>query len=190
MAAWPRPRWAGVVRLAQAALAIELLLTCPMRPERLCRLHLGQNVVRQGKGRGGRVYVRRPGAAPDGDREPVYQLSRQSGAILDHYVRRYLSRSTGSGYLFAAWRSTCPRHYGGFHPMVRSAIRMLLAADLNPTDLRFIAGVLHVDRSPDRTEVVSRLLGHRSTDYKRRAFSHITMPTNIAAYQRLVVGAR
>ena len=177
---------------AQTALAIELLIMCPMRPWSLRNIRIDRHLHEEMSPEGMRYHLEPPNLASQRVGGLRYELSPETAGILCEYLSRHHKHLTTppSPYLFVGWQGNKPRTYGGFHKAITDAIFSRLGLEMCPFDLRFLAGALHLRHHPGRIELVSRLLGHRSTQHTMKLYADVMTVPLMAKYQRMVVTAR
>lgn len=159
-------------RAALFAVAIEVLLHCPIRLANLVSLDLERHLVRSGHGRGARVHLRIEGEAVKNGEPIQFLLPPALVAMLDRYVALYRP-------VFADPRDRClfpapgggPRSAYAFSNALIDVVWREAGLRVTTHGFRHIAAKLHLDRYPGDYETVRRILGHRSIDTTTNAYT-------------------
>ena len=144
----------------QSALAIALLLNCPMRMENLAGLLLDAHIDRIGPNT---IHVVIDQGEVKNKKDLSYVLSPSVVALFDLYVTVYrplLISGSNSPALFISreGRQKTPAELGN---QITKLIRDTLALDVNPHLFRHLAGYLYLSVHPGQYEPVRQLLGHK-----------------------------
>jgi integrase len=155
------PRQAALA--VQTAVAIEILLTAPIRLGNLARLDLRRHVTLGQRGRARHVRLCIDGAEVKNGMRLDYELQGESAKLLRDYINQCLpALSDGSpGSLFPGAKGG-PKHVVTISGQITKAMHDHLGLAVNPHLFRHFAAKLYLDEHPGEFAVVSRLLGHRS----------------------------
>jgi integrase len=149
----------------QIAVAIEVLLMCPMRISNLAGLALDQHLTWERSGRKGLLHIAVPGSEVK-NREPIeYVLPKESGRLVSEYLERYRPSlcTEASEWLFPS-RSGEHKTATFLSSQIQSTIRKETGLVVNAHLFRHLGAKLFLSTHPGGYEVVRRVLGHRSTD--------------------------
>jgi integrase len=146
---------------AQIALAIELLLACPIRPENLIELRLGVHLLRPAGPRG-RIYITLDPGEVKNEQRIDFELPDALAAMLDVYLKRFrpLLAPTGDD-LFSA-KGGQRKAQSTLAQQIQETIDRRLGLQVTPQQFRHIAAKLHLHAEPGAIEQVRQLLGHKS----------------------------
>lgn len=144
----------------QSALAIALLLNCPMRMENLSGLLLDAHFDRVGSDT---IHVVIDRAEVKNKKDLTYQLSPSVVHLLDLYVATYrpllLGRSNSSAlFVSRNGRQKDPAQLGN---QITKLIRQETGLEVNPHLFRHLAGYLFLEAHPGHYEPVRQLLAHK-----------------------------
>lgn len=159
-------------RLALFAVAIELLLHCPIRLANLVALDLDRHLVRSGSGRRATVHLRIPPEAVKNREAIEFHLPAELVAMLDRYVARFRPAfaRAGAGWLFPNPQGG-KRDPQGFSAALKKLVRDETGLEVTTHGFRHIAAKLHLDRHPGEYETIRRILGHASIDTTTRNYT-------------------
>jgi hypothetical protein len=148
---------------ASLALAIEILLRCPMRLTTLTNLRLGHEIV--GLGRDKQLYTHfLIGGVRTKTGEPLRcKISPELCAVIDTVVTEYRAFIGGaaSEFLFASRDyDDRPRAATRLGTAMTEAFREHVGIELSPHLFRALAGKLILDENPGAIEEIRLLLGH------------------------------
>lgn len=144
----------------QSALAIALLLNCPMRMENLAGLLLDAHIDRTGPDT---IHIVIDRADVKNKQDLSYVLSPSVVGLFDLYLTVYrplLISGSNSPALFISreGRQKTPAELAN---QITKLIRDSLALDVNPHLFRHLAGYLYLSAHPGQYEPVRQLLGHK-----------------------------
>jgi integrase len=147
----------------QTALALAILLICPIRVKNLAALNLERHVRRSRPG-GGKVHLVIPAHEVKNRADLEFELSPDVVAILYRYIEVYRPRLADgpSPWLFPA-RSGGSKPPGPFGTQLSDAIKRATGLKVNVHLFRHLAAQLILQDSPGAYELVRLLLGHKST---------------------------
>jgi len=159
--------------LAQAALALEILIYMPIRVQNLARLEFDKHLfLRNGPGAvstldipAGEVKNRRP---IEFDIPP--HIARMLTEYRDHIVPRVMGRKPDR--LFVNPDGTA-KHPQTLSKLIRRIVRRYAGVDLSAHQLRHLAAKILLDDSPGAFELVKQLLGHENLKTTVNAYAGI-----------------
>lgn len=158
----PRPRDAAWI--ASLAIAIEILLYCPMRLTNLTNLRLGTEIVCIGTGKQRYTHFRIEGDLTKNQEPLLWKINARLSAMIDTVVTEYRGVIGGatSDYLFAGRdHDDRSRSASGLGTAITRAFREY-GIELNPHLFRALSGKLILDENIGAIEEVRQLLGHRT----------------------------
>lgn len=167
-------------RLARLAVALEILLICPMRQGNLRNLQLSRHFQRL-EPRGRRLTHIVVSGPETKNSEPIeWPIPPESARLIDRYVdcfRRHLADPTNS-YLLAG-EGDKPLGPVTFRTQLRETVEREVGVTIHPHLLRSFAAWLYLRANPGAYEDVRRVLGHRSI--KTTIAAYIAFETEVAA---------
>lgn len=154
------PKNAALAR--EDALALAILLVCPLRIKNLSELHAERDLQRPGKGQ---VFV---AIAEDQVKnvQPIeFELPPDVRKMLDTHLatRAPLLCPQGCRWLFPRRDGTGPVDTKSFSTRLSKRIRKELGLAMNPHLFRHLVAMIWLTDNPGAYEAARRLLGHRST---------------------------
>jgi integrase len=146
----------------QTALALAILLVCPLRVKNLAGLNLERHIRRSRPG-GNKVHLVIPAHEVKNKTDLELELPPDVVAILERYIERYRPRLVEgpNPWLFPARRGG-PKSPGPFGTQLSQAIRRATALVVNVHLFRHLAAQLILQANPGAYELVRLLLGHKS----------------------------
>ena len=162
----------NTARQAQIALAIELLLNCPIRVANLRALQLDRNILRPAGPRGPAFLCLEPGEVKNEQRID-FELPEQLHRMIDTYAERFLPLFGGTdGFLFVTGAGS-PRGYGTLAHQVSRTIRVRTGVVMTLHQFRHLAAKLFLEKHPGGYEALRQLLGHRSIQTTVRSYAGV-----------------
>lgn len=173
----------GLVR--EDALAIAILLTCPVRIRNVASIHLDQNLQRPGDGRAFLVF----GEAETKTSLPIeFELPPDVLRMVDRHLA---SRSpalcpAGTPWLFPRRDGADPVQPGELSTRISRRIRRETGLEMNAHLFRHFAVMLWLDASPGTYEAARQLLGHSAVSHTINMYSGLEGYAAIRAYADLI----
>jgi integrase len=159
-------------RQAQIALAIELLLNCPIRAANLRALQLDRHILRPAGPRGPAFLCLEP-AEVKNEQRIDFELPEQLHRMIDTYAERFLPLFGGTdGFLFVT-AAGMPKGYGTLAHQVCRTIRTRTGLVMTLHQFRHIAAKLFLEKHPGGYEALRQLLGHRSIQTTVRSYAGV-----------------
>jgi integrase len=157
---------------AQIALAIELLLNCPIRAENLRALQLNRHILRPAGSRGPAFLCLEP-AEVKNEQRIDFELPKDLKAMIDTYAERFLPFFGGTdGFLFVTGSGT-PKSYGALAHQVCRTIRDRTGLVMTLHQFRHLDAKLFLEAHPGGYEALRQLLGHRSIETTVRSYAGV-----------------
>jgi integrase len=146
----------------QTALALGILLVCPIRVKNLASLNLERHIRRSRPG-SGIVHMVIPAHEVKNRADLEFELPADVVAILDRYLEVYRPRLVDgpNPWLFPA-RSGASKPPGPFGTQLSQAIKRSTGLVVNVHLFRHLAAQLTLQANPGAYELVRLLLGHKS----------------------------
>ncbi len=167
------------------ALAIAILLMCPVRAKNLAEIHLDRNIQRPGDGRTFLVFE---DAEVKNARPIEFELPADLTRMLDRHLA---SRSPelcpkGTPWLFPRRDGRGPIHPNQLALRLARRIRRETGLEMNAHLFRHFAVMIWLDANPGGYEVARRLLGHSELSHTLNMYSGMEGRSAIKAFSDLV----
>ena len=162
---------------AQIAIAIDIMLIAPLRPQNICGLNWTRH-INEPDGPKGRLLLHIPAQETKTKRQDLtFDLPADLAQRLRWYRRHILPRLDGdpNGDLFVTRRGT-RKGQGTLTDQIIERIERHVGIHMTPHQFRHLAAKLYLDEHPEDFETVRALLGH--------AFAKTTLIYAGAANQR------
>lgn len=171
------------------AVAVAILLACPVRVGNLSRIHLERNLQRPG---GGRVFLVFEAEEVKNGRRIEFELPR---GVVDLIDRHLALRSPGLCPRGTPWlfpRRGGPGPIGASHlsTKVCRTIRRETGVTMNMHLFRHLAARLWLDAHPGEYEALRRILGHSALSSTLNAYAGFEAGTATRLYAEVVEAAR
>jgi integrase len=147
--------------LAQAAIAVDILLVAPLRPQNLCRLNWRRHFV-EPNGPRGRLLLHIPAAeTKTRKRELIFELPGDVAKRLRWYRRHILPRlgADPNGDLFVI-EGGKPKAQATLSQQVSEILAARVGLKMTMHQFRHVAAVSYLEDHPEDFETVRELLGH------------------------------
>jgi integrase len=177
--------------LALAALYIELALMWPLRVGNMSAIHLERNIIRTGRGRSARVFLRFAAEEVKNDIALEAELPPPTVQLLNLFVENYrpLLIHEPSLYLFPA-RDGGSRSPSTLWSIVKKVTRRYVGVAVAPHQFRHIAADFYLRARPGQYEVVRRFLGHQSIDTTTGSYAGAETDAAIRLYDENILQLR
>ncbi|WP_156612683.1 site-specific integrase, partial [Paramagnetospirillum marisnigri] len=178
-------------RLAEAALAIEMLLMCPIRVGNLVSLDLVRHFIKSSPGPKGTIHLSIPKDEVKNRRAIEFELPPHLARMLDRHVRdfRPLVPGCGSTWLFPSTDGG-PRSYKLMSRHIAGIIRTRAGLIMTSHQFRHLAGKMFLEDTPAGHETVREVLGHASIDTTTENYTGIDQVKAGRTYDRSVLKLR
>ncbi|MGM0743564.1 MAG: tyrosine-type recombinase/integrase [Pseudomonadota bacterium] len=174
---------------AMQAVAIGILLACPLRIKNLAMLDIEHSLTVRHVGRRKRFMMRVSAEDVKNNNSMDFDLGEQHSALLETYLsqfRRRVSDHPGS-FLF-------PKKSGGGHRTPDNLGKEISALIYRETGLvmnahlfRHLAGMLLLNNNPGEFETVRRILGHKQLNTTTSFYARFSTKAAVARYDEIVL---
>ena len=178
--------------LVQIALAIEILLMCPLRLRNLAGLNLDRHFQRSRAARDGVCHLV-IGAEEVKNRQPLeFELPDDAVSLLDLYADHYLARltPTPSRWLFPGKDAFRHKKPGCLSLQISREVFRLTGLEVHVHLFRHIGAKIYLDAHPGGYEVVRRVLGHRSMDTTVDAYTGLESAAAMRHFDQQILTLR
>lgn len=167
------------------AVAIGILLYCPIRVKNLANIHLEQHLQRPGDGR---VFLVLTEDETKTERPLEFELPLDLVRMIDAHLKTRCPEMCpkGTPWLFPRRDGQAPMNEAQLSGRIRKRIRETLGAEMNAHLFRHFAVMLLLDAQPGSYEVARRLLGHSEVSHTINMYSGLEMKTAIKRFAELV----
>jgi integrase len=181
------PHAAAVAR--EDALAIALLLACPVRVGNLAGIHLDQHLQRPGDGR---VYLTLAEEEVKNGRSIEFELPRDVSRMLDRHLATRSPQlcPQGTRWLFPRRDGSGPIDGNPLSSRLTKRIRKEIGIEMNAHLFRHLAAMVWLQANPGSYEAVRRLLGHSEISHTLNLYTGLEARAAIEAYGRILAGKR
>jgi integrase len=168
--------------LAQAALALEIMLMLPLTLAQIAHLQLGVSLIIDRSTPRTLVVLSHSGKEPH--RELRYQLPSRSVELFRHYesvfgigkIDRFLFPSPCGGR----------RQTAAFSEVISHQILRHIGAHITPRGLRFLGVTIYLIQHPGRYETVRQAMGHKTLTHTRRMFRFVRAVQSARDFDALI----
>lgn len=150
---------------ASLAVAVEILLRCPMRLSNLVELRFGHEIVHLGSGKQRHTHFLISADSSKTGEPLQWPINPELSVLIELFATEYrrVIGGAGSEYLFAGRdHAERPRAGCGLGTAITRAFREYIGIELHPHLYRALAGRLILDENPGAIEEIRQLLGHRT----------------------------
>jgi integrase len=174
---------------AQTALAIEILLTIPMRIGNLAGIDLDRHIITPRVG--GTVHLAIPGTEVKNGTDIEAVLLPATAKMLERYIREYrpVLLAEPSSWLFPG-RNGRPKHRESLAAQITWSIKKNCGLIVNPHLFRHIAAKLYLDANPGGYGLVRLLHGHRSVNTTTQYYCGVEAPAAFRHYDGFIERVR
>ncbi len=161
---------------AMHAVALSILLSCPMRMANLASLDLDRHLTSYRTGSHTMYSIRIEGADVK-NHEPIeIQLSGANSAILHRYITKFRNVVTEaqSTALFPTKGDGLPRAPGNLSGELTALVYRETGLVINPHLFRHFAAKIYLDANPGHYETVRQLLRHKNVQTTINFYSELT----------------
>jgi len=178
-------KWANRV---EVAVAIELLIFCPIRIGVLHRLELDRHVQAMKTAAGTTMRVVVPSRTALGARDLIFVLPDRPSRLIFGYIERFRTRLLRgpSRWLFPG-RDAHPKSSNRLGGMIRDTIRETIGLEVTSLLFRHIGAKVFLGQFPGSYEVLRRILGHRSVSTTTKLYGHFSTPAALRAFDERVL---
>jgi integrase len=182
-------RYNSALRAREDAIAIGILLYCPLRISNLSMLEIDRHLQRPGKGK---MFLVIPASEVKNNRPLEFELPPHLVAMIDaHLAERAPHLCTQDcPYLFPAARRDGPTVANILSERIKKRIRTEIGVDMNAHLFRHFAVMIYLDANPGGYEVARQMLGHSSVSRTISVYSGLETIKATQAFSILVDNLR
>lgn len=173
--------------LMMAAVAIEILLHCPLRLQNLHSLRLGHELRRLDPRSDLVSHLAIDEEATKNGQPIEWRVRPDTAALIDLWLSRFAVRPdhTAAEFLFPGRRKGCVSA-GGLRRAIMAAIENTIGLVAHPHLFRHFAVWLHLQAHPGDYETARRLLGHSTVDTTIRFYAGLEVEAAARRHDDLV----
>jgi integrase len=179
--------FASDARKLQLALAIELLLAAPVRPQNLASINLSRHLVWGREGGRDTVHLVFPADEVKNDTDLEFRLPRRVIELLKLYLAKARPplAEAGNNFLFPGQRND---HKGSalLSTQIATATTRILGVRVTGHQFRHLVGFIYLRENPGGHEVVRRLLGHKRIETTIAFYAGMEQAAAIEHYDRFI----
>ena len=178
------PSYDQAIRL-QSAVAIEILLTAPIRSRNLAALHFGRHMVQTRAGGARHIVI--PAEEVKNRTALAFEVSDTLGELIDVYLARCRPLLAGDpdGFLFPA-RKGGAKTPAQLAAQIKRTIKQETGIDLNAHAFRHLAALLFLREHPGEYETTRLILGHKSIATTVKAYCGLEQADALRRYDALI----
>lgn len=175
----------GKALAREDAIAIGILLYCPIRVKNLANIHLEQHLQRPGDGR---VFLVLTADDSKNERPLEFELPADLVRMIDAHLKTRCPEMCpkGTPWLFPRRDGKAAMNEVQLSGRIRKRIRKDVGAEMNAHLFRHFAVMLLLDAQPGSYEMARRLLGHSEVSHTINMYSGLEMRTAIKRFAELV----
>lgn len=149
------------LRVREDAIAIGILLYCPLRISNLSMLEIDRHLQRPGKGK---MFLVIPASEVKNNRPLEFELPTHMVAMIDTHLADRAPTLCGplSPYLFPAARKEGSVRANTLAQRIKDRVRDEIGIEMNAHLFRHLAVMIYLDANPGGYEVARQMLGHSS----------------------------
>ncbi|MDO9526177.1 MAG: site-specific integrase, partial [Gemmobacter sp.] len=184
-----KPHSFSEVCALEDAVAIGILLVCPVRIGNLATIHLDRHFQRPGDGRVYLVFVE---DETKNERPLEFELPAQLVSMIDRYLatRSPYRCPKGTPWLFSRRDGAGPVHSGQLAHRLSKRILKATGFEMNAHLFRHFAVMNWLNANPGGYEVARRLLGHAETSHTINMYSGLEITSATKAFADLIEAKR
>ncbi|MBY6006708.1 site-specific integrase [Salipiger bermudensis] len=173
----------------ETALAIAILLVCPIRVKNLAELELGHHLQRPGDGR---VYLALEEEDTKTSRPIEFELPEDVVRLIDEHLASRVPWMcpAGTPYLFPKRSGEAPVNSADLATRISKLVCRELGLEINAHLFRHFAVMNWLDANPGGYEVARRLLGHADVSHTINMYSGMEVKTATRAFSDLIGALR
>ena len=173
----------------EEALAIALLLACPVRISNIAGIHIEQHLQRPGDGR---VFLVLAGEEVKNALPIEFELPDDVRRMITRHLasRSPLLCPPGTPWLFPLRNGSGPMDGNVLSSRLRKRIRKEIGVVMNAHLFRHLAAMIWLDANPGAYEAARRLLGHSELSHTINLYSGLEARSAMQAYGRVLAEKR
>lgn len=167
------------------AVAIAILLACPIRIKNLAGIHLEQHIQRPGDGRAYLVFIEDDLKS---ERPIEFELPKDVLRMIDRHLASRCPHMcpAGTPWLFPRRDGTNPMVPGQLAARIKQRVFKAIGISVNSHLFRHIAVMNWLDAYPGAYEVARRLLGHSDVSHTINLYSGLEVKSATRAFADLM----
>lgn len=173
------------LRAREDAIAIGILLYCPLRISNLSKLEIERHLQRPGKGR---MFLVIPADEVKNRRPIEFELPPHLVAMIDTHLaeRAPTLCAPDCPYLFPATRKAGPVAGNGLSERIKKRVRKEIGVEMNAHLFRHFDVMIYLDKNPGGYEVARQMLGHSSVSRTISVYSGLETISATQAFADVV----
>jgi integrase len=173
------------------AVAIDILLACPMRVGNLASLDIAKHLRWHGRGKNQRLAIVIPGTEVKNGQPIEIDLPTETVELIKAYLSEWRPLVTGAaGDALFPTKAGKARRPGHLSQEMKRVIHRETGIKMNAHLFRHLAGMLFLDENPGEYETVRRLLGHRKLTTTTNFYAPLDTPRAHKRYDEFVLSKR
>jgi integrase len=178
-------------RLAESALAIELLTMCPIRIGNVVGLDLTRHFIKPGPSKNGTVRIVIPKGEVKNKREIEFEFPVHLARMHDRHITKFrpLLPGSGSNWLFPSVDGG-ERPYKSLAGQISRVVLRYTGLTITPHQFRHFAGMMFLDEHPTGHGTVRDVLGHASIDTTTQYYTGIDQVKAGRIYDKAILALR
>lgn len=158
------------LRARESAIAIAILLYCPLRVSNLAALEIDRHLQRPGKGK---MYVVLPASEVKNDRFLEFELPPLVVTMIESHLAERAPHlcSADCPYLFPALHKPGPVSGNTLSERIKKMAKQEIGVAMNAHLFRHLAVMIYLDANPGGYEVARQMLGHSSVSRTIEVYS-------------------
>jgi integrase len=173
------------------AMAIELLIVCPMRIKNLTALEVERHLLRARIGAKTALHLVIPGHETKTGEPIERELPEDTVERLERYLEVYRPKLTDSpSIMLFPGQGGGERNPSGFGAGISKVILRETGIAMNPHLFRHAAAKFHLDRHPEDVETVRLILGHKSLETTMRFYAEMQNQSAFNRYDAVIAKLR
>jgi integrase len=173
------------LRAREDAIAIGILLYCPLRVGNLSKLEIERHLHRPGRGK---VFLVIPAAEVKNKRPLEFELPAHLVAMINALLteRTPTLCAPDCPYLFPATHSDGPVTRAGLSERIKQRVRQEIGVEMNAHLFRHLAVMNYLDANPGGYEVARQMLGHSSVSRTISVYSGLETMSATRAFSKVI----
>lgn len=169
----------------EIAVAIAILIYCPIRIRNLSEIHLERNLRRAADGRAYLVFEE---VEVKNARRLEFQLPPDVVRLIDRHLETRTPElcPRGTEWLFPRRQSSGPIDRSNLSLRISRTIHRTTGLEINPHLFRHLAAMIWLDANPGSYEAARRLLGHSATSYTISVYTGMEVRSATRAFSDLI----
>ena len=178
--------------LAMHAVALEILLICPLRRGNVAGLRLDVHVHRPDPRQSRITHIFLPADEVKNDENIEWPVPPESARLIETYIRRYRPHlvTGNTAFLFPGIRQDQPRSPQGLATWLSKTISREIGIDFNVHLARHFAAWNFLRQNPGHYEAVRQVLGHKNIKTTMDYYVGLDVDAAARRFDAVVLGER